>query len=75
MIKSIKWLLNLFRNKDLSVSEKWLVEHDIKEASEGWTGPRWRFPAEIAEQKRLERKLRMSIVRSKISEEKERRAQ
>lgn len=69
----IKWIINLFRSKD-RLSDQWLYEHTYKEASEGWKdAPRWRFPSEVTEQARLERKRKISIVRAKITENKEQR--
>jgi hypothetical protein len=61
----LKWILRLFHRKD-TMSSQWLYEQSAKEAGEGWTdGPRWRFPAEIVAQERLERKRRMSLVKEK----------
>lgn len=64
-MRLIKWIWRKITGKtELRVSEKWLTENDIKEASEGWTdGPRWRFPAEIVEEKRLIRKKNLSLVK------------
>lgn len=68
----MKWISRLFRPKN-RLSDQWLYEQAQKETCEGWEGPRWRFPAEVAEQNRLERKRRISMVRTKLAEEKDQR--
>ena len=70
----LKWLKRLRRSKDLYVSQDWLIEQSQQESIEGWVGPRWRFPAERVEQNRIERRRRISLVRSKDIEAKENRA-
>lgn len=54
-------LLAIFWRGD--VSESWLIENARKECVEGWHGPRWRFPAEVKEQAKRERLVRIAQIR------------
>lgn len=56
----LDWM-RIFRRS--CVSGRWLREHARHECGQGWDGPRWRFPEEVKEQRRLELKRRLAILR------------
>lgn len=54
-------LLALFWRGD--VSEAWVLENDRRECAEGWDGPRWKFPKEVAEDAKAARLKRIAEIR------------
>lgn len=63
----MKWFQR--RHDPSRVSDEWIIEHAVQDTKTGWEGPRWKFPAEIEEdekeqrrQERLERRRSIKIV-------------
>lgn len=52
MIARLRHLWRALRpSRATHVSEAWLMAHEARDGRSGWEGPRWRFPAEVEQQR------------------------